>query len=377
LDYLLRGSIFLYYLLTSRITHGITEVKIVTKMKKKNCNILLNQELPQVLAFIKGKKRQRLISALFLLPKWDFIIDRDNYMCFFFLRIEIRQEIITLGLLDKWREAIKEASKEVASAVYCYLFKVPGYKVGDVSVYVEAKEHDNHLCLMLIAFLKDLNALRMQVLDRMITYIEERSTKDIEGILVDAYKKDIDEILINGLEKSGLVSFLENLGLKKEFAELAPAVLYSLNKDSKLFSALNPNPRQRILFYLSFCPHLLGRIREWRELVEDLTKKGLIDKFCNPQVPIRDVLKEIKILGAFKIKCPFCGREVKKLRGDRLTCGSVACRMAKSRLKRKVKKLIEEGLTMDKVILKVRRGRFKEKEPSEIKELIEKILGGS
>ena len=31
---------------------------------------------------------------------------------------------------------------------------------------------------------------------------------------------------------------------------------------------------------------------------------------------------------------------------------------------------------MDKVILKVRRGRFKEKEPSEIKELIEKILGG-
>ena len=341
-------------------------------MKKTNCNILLNQELPQVLAFIKGKKRQRLISALFLLPKWDFIIRREDHMCFFSLCIELKQEIITLGLLDKWKEAIKEASKEVASAVYCYLFKVPGYKVGDVSVYVEAKEHDNHLCLMLMAFLKDLNVLRMQVLDRMITYIEDRSRKDIEGILVDTYKKDIDEILINGLASS-----FEKLGLKKELAELAPAVFYSLNKDSKLFSALNPNPRQRILFYLSFCPHLLGRIREWRELVEDLTKKGLIDKFCNPQVPIRAVLKEIKILGAFKIKCPFCGREVKKLRGDRLTCGSVACRMAKSRLKRKVEKLIEEGLTMDKVILKVRRGRFKEKEPSEIKELIEKILGGS
>ena len=143
----------------------------------------------------------------------------------------------------------------------------------------------------------------------MITYIEDRS------------RKDIDEILIDGLEE---------LGLKKELA----TEIYSSNKDSKLFSALNPNPRQRILFYLSFCPHLLGRIREWKELVEDLTKKGLIDESCNPQVPIRDVLKEIKILGAFKIKCPFCGKEVKKLRGDRLTCGSVVCRMAKSRLKK-------------------------------------------
>jgi len=64
-----------------------------------------------------------------------------------------------------------------------------------------------------------------------------------------------------------------------------------------------------------------------------LTEKGVIDEFCNPQVPIKDVLKEIKVFSAFKVKCPFCGKEVKKLRGDRLTCGSVACRMAKQDLK--------------------------------------------